>query len=203
MAYDDLKALLKKHGKTQKELAGQLRRSDGVISHLFSGLRKLEFDEAVLIAQWLGEPLSAIAGLKAPIPHGFSEPEGIPFQHAPTSQRPEFQHKEGRAYLHGIEPPAPHSFALEIRDDSMNLEGLLPGDIILSAINAAYAPGDIVIAQLYKGMGAETIVRLYRPPFLIPRSMNASHREIAADSPDVRIVAPVLRSLRFLKATAV
>lgn len=62
MAYDHLKTLLKKHGKSQKDLAAKLHRTDGVITNLFNGKRRLELDEAVVIAKWLKEPLSEIAG---------------------------------------------------------------------------------------------------------------------------------------------
>lgn len=62
MAYDHLRTLLKKHGKSQKDLAAKLDRSDGVITNLFNGTRRLELDEAVVIAKWLKEPLAEIAG---------------------------------------------------------------------------------------------------------------------------------------------
>lgn len=62
MAYDNLKNLLKKHGKTQKDLAAKLHRSDAVITNLFKGKRRLELDEAVVIAEWLKKPLNEIAG---------------------------------------------------------------------------------------------------------------------------------------------
>ena len=65
---------------------------------------------------------------------------------------------------------------------AVELEGILPGDVVLLDLNATPKPGDIVCAQVYdwKRMRAETVIRLFdrAPPvdLLIPRSLDPAFR---------------------------
>lgn len=69
----------------------------------------------------------------------------------------------GRA---GRDPWVLHSYALES-------SGYLPGDILIIDRNITPAPKDVVCAELYQWTGskAETVFRLYEPPYLLTNSV--------------------------------
>jgi phage repressor protein C with HTH and peptisase S24 domain len=132
--------------------------------------------------------------------YGFEE-TCIAFQSEPTLNRHSESviKKEGRYFLRLDEGVSAGSFVIEVRDDSMNLAGYIPGDFVLSDLRMECQPGDIVIAQRYEGMGAETIIRRYEPPFLLAHSLNPSHRQLEIGKDDVRLVSPVLKCIRIAK----
>lgn len=101
---------------------------------------------------------------------GVSEPEAVPFQYAANEDaigsnvdRAVRELCRGR---NGREPWVIRSHALE-------LSGLLPGDIVIVDMNLQPQPKDIVCAQLYEWSQtkAETVFRLYEPPYLLTNSM--------------------------------
>lgn len=193
-----LKQLLAKNGISQTDLARILGRDKAVITNLFQGRRRLKADEAMLIARHVGVPVAQILGETK---GGFSEPPVlIPFQHEPESGRKlaNVIKKEGKFYLEVDETAgySPKAYALEARDDSMNLSGILPGDIVISELDRPVKAGQIVVAQHYQGRGAKTVIRKYEPPFLLPHSTNASFKPLRADKDDARAVSPVLKLIR-------
>lgn len=130
---------------------------------------------------------------------GFEEAETyVEFQAAPriNTQSESVVQKEGRYFLRLDEGIGPESFVIEVRDDSMNLAGYIPGDFVVSSLRAPCRPGHTVIAQRYEGLGAETIIRKYEPPFLLPHSVNPAYRPLEIGKDDVRLVSPVLKSIR-------
>lgn len=56
-----------------------------------------------------------------------------------------------------------------LRTHSLEAAGYLPGDVIIVNLNGQPRPGDIVCAQAYRWQEgrAETIFRIYEPPYLI------------------------------------
>ncbi|MCW5697945.1 MAG: hypothetical protein KIS96_14590 [Bauldia sp.] len=66
----------------------------------------------------------------------------------------------------GRDPWVIHSHALE-------LSGILPGDVVIVDLNMQPHPKDIVCAQIYQWstMRAETVFRVYEPPYLLTNSM--------------------------------
>jgi len=194
-----LKQLLTRHGITQTELARILGRDKSVITNLFQGKRQLKADEAMLIAGRIGVPVTQILGVGAG--KGFEEPSMlIPFQHEPERGKHHTNViiKEGKSYLEVDEKSgySPKAYALEIRDDSMNLSGILPGDIVISEMDRPCKPGQVVVAQYYKGRGAETIIRRYLPPYLTPHSTSAVFKPLSLNEAEVRLVSPVLKLIR-------
>lgn len=133
-------------------------------------------------------------------PPALAEPALIPFQHAPQKKLQAASHvlcRDGRYFL--VEESAaahPKRYALEVSDDSMNLAGYLPGDIVLSDMDQPVQGGQIVVAQHYRGNGARTLLRLYQPPFLLPRSTNLEHVPLHLERDDVRVVSPVIKMIR-------
>lgn len=150
-----------------------------------------------------GRTLAAIgdaAGLK-PLEfparmRGMAEAEAEPYVH---EARPDAADNVERAVRelcrgrNGRDPWVMRSYALE-------MAGILPGDVMILDMNLAPQPRDVVCAQIYdwSGMKAETIFRLYQPPFLLTHSMRAGpDKPITVDNQSVVIkgvVGAVLRA---------
>lgn len=196
----NLKQLLIQHGITQTDLARILNRDKSVITNLFQGKRQLKADEAALIARHIGVPVARILGIQEPGGRGFAEPPAlVPFQHEPSlsKKRSGVVRKDGKFYLQVSEGGySPKAYALEVPDDSMNLSGILPGDIVISELDRACTPGQIVIVQHYQGRGAKTIIRMYEPPLLIAHSTSSSFKPLSLDRDNVRLVSPLIRLIR-------
>ena len=194
-----LKQLMNKHGMSQTDLAKILGRDKSVITNLFQGKRQLKAQEATLIARHIGVSVTQILGEERAA--GMSEPAVlIPFQHEPVHNRKADSviQKSGKFYLKAEESAGYTSktYALEMRDDSMNLAGILPGDILISELDRACKEGQIVIAQYYFGKGAQTVVRKFEPPFLLPHSTSNAFKPLSNEQDDVRVVSPVLKLIR-------
>lgn len=200
-----LKALLKEKKVSQAELARLLGRDKSVITHLFQGKRQLKLHEAMKIAEYLGVPLSNIAV------EGEEEAEAaeaaltgmedtlVPFRHEPSGavRRSQHVHKQGGKFYFGAAGSfSDKAYALEMSDDSLNLSGVLPGDVLISELDAPCRPHDLVVVQHYEGEGAQTLVRRYESPFLVPHSTDSRFRPLNQNTDDVRVVSPVVRLVR-------
>lgn len=196
----NLKRLLSKHGINQTDLARILRRDKSVVTNLFQGKRQLKAQEAALIASHIGVPVAEVMGLREKAQGGFSETSHlIPFEGQPSRAKRAVNiiKKDGQYYLDDSEVQwSPKRFALEMRDDSMNLSGIMAGDIIVSEIDRPCKAKQLVVAQYYKGRGATTIIRRYQPPFLLPHSTSDEFKALSTEDDDVRLVAPVLKLIR-------
>lgn len=197
-----LKKILNKHGLTQTDLAHLLNRDKAVITNLFQGKRQLKADEAAVIASHLGIAVADVMGIKEETkPKGFDEsPVLIPFQQDPerVKKHPNVVRKGGKFYLEVTEIIA-HSketYAVEVRDDGMNMSGIFAGDIVISDMARMCRVGQVVVAQHYQGRGAKTVIRRYEPPFLLPHSTSGVHRPLSLDSGEGRAVSPVLKLIR-------
>ncbi len=196
-----LKQLLVKHGVSQTDLARILGRDKSVITNLFQGRRQLKADEATLIAGHIGVPVARILGVQERAGDGFAEPPMlIPFQHEPErcKKMSNVVRKEGKFYLEVGENAgySPKAYALEVHDDSMNLSGIMAGDIVISELDRPCKPGQVVIAQHYQGRGAKTVIRKYQPPFLMPHSTAPSYKPLSLDHDDARLISPLLKLIR-------
>lgn len=194
-----LKTLLKEKGVQQTELAVLLGRDKAVITNLLQGKRHLKAEEAVIIAKYLGVPVTRLLGEKA-VPGKAAEPVLIPFQHAPVMLKKSRQviEKGGKYYIEDSSAASAKTYALEVRDDALNLSGILPGDVVICQADGKARKGQIVVAQHYQGRGAETILRKYEPPYLMPHSANPAHKPLSEKEHDVRVVAPVIKLIRLL-----
>jgi transcriptional regulator with XRE-family HTH domain len=195
-----LKTLMTERGVTQTELARLLGRDKSVVTHLLQGRRQLKADEATLIARLLGVPVAELLGVggESYAQSGVEEGGLIPFHHAPQKarRRPQVVQRDGKYFLAEKAGSSEKAFALEVHDDSLNLAGILPGDIVISELDAACRAGDIVVVQHYHKSGAETLVRRYEPPFLMSHSTNPAWRPLNVGEDDVRLVSPVKRLVR-------
>lgn len=190
-----LKGLLESHGITQTELARLLGRDKSVVTNLLQGRRQLKADEAKLIADVLGMPVGDLLGEAR---KGVEESGLIPFQHEPVKARRARQvvEKNGKFYLEDNTGFSSKAYALEVRDDGLNMAGVMAGDVVISELDRPCKAGQVVVAQHYVAGAAETIVRKYEPPFLLPHSTNPAFRPLHLERDDVRAVSPVLKLVR-------
>jgi hypothetical protein len=192
---------MRKSGVTQSDLAALIGRDKAVITNLMQGRRALKAEEAVTIARHLGIDVARLLGEKPDARKGVAEAETlIPFRQPPTRGRKsgEIVEQHGRHYLRDAAMTGADAYALEVKDESLNLLGFLPGDIVISELNKPCKPGQIVVVQHYKGAGAQTILRKYEPPFLMPHSTRPDFKPLHEQHDTVRLVSPVLKLIRLL-----
>ncbi|RWN20376.1 MAG: helix-turn-helix domain-containing protein [Mesorhizobium sp.] len=133
--------------------------------------------------------IAAVAGLQPlefpPRSGGLGEPEATPFQYDQDANaigsnldRAVRELCRGR---NGRDPWVMRSRMLE-------MSGILPGDILIVDLNLQPRPKDIVCAQMYQWplMKAETVFRVYEPPYLLTNSGSTS-RPVPVDDQDVII----------------
>lgn len=197
MNHEHLKSLLAKHGVTQTQLAKWLGRDKSVVTNLLQGRRLLKAHEAALIARELNIEINEIFGGEAPS-SGVSEHEGwIAFQHAPkTPNAPHILQRGGKFYVEDGTIRHPKAYALQVRDNSLDLLGILEGDIVISQMDLPVQIGKIAVIQHYVGAGAQTLLRKFTGTVLTAHSSDKNHQDFAADDPAIRIVSPVLKLLR-------
>ncbi|WGD31305.1 hypothetical protein AncyloWKF20_05625 [Ancylobacter sp. WKF20] len=97
--------------------------------------------------------------------------------------------RDGR---NAVEPWRIHSRALED-------EGIRPGDIVMVDLNGTPQAGDAVCAQVYdlRRGTAETVFRIFEPPFLVAASSDPSlRRPLLVDNERVLIMGVVVGSVR-------
>ena len=79
------------------------------------------------------------------------------------------------------------------------LAGFLPGDLVLFEIGAEPAAGELVVANIEdRAGGAETVMRIFDPPYLITRTFDAALalKPVLVDGESVRIMGRFKRMLR-------
>jgi len=113
---------------------------------------------------------------------GFGEPDVMPLA---------FTDDEGDSF-------DPNLSDWEIRSNALSAPGCMPGDMIRFDARIQPVAGDIVIAQVYKigSVGAETVMRLYMPPFLVaaePGIPTIRPIEVDTDGERVRIMGTMTR----------
>lgn len=66
-----------------------------------------------------------------------------------------------------------------VRGRALELAGYLPGDLVVVDLDRTPAPGDVVCAQVYDWTAetAQTILRIYDPPWLVTHSPSPAHRK--------------------------
>ncbi len=91
-----------------------------------------------------------------------------------------------------------------IRTRSLEDAGFYPGDVVVLDLNAVPRPRDAVCAQVYDWQrgGAETVWRVFDPPFLLDasRDLSARQKPLVVDSERVLIKGVITNSLRMRAA---
>lgn len=87
-----------------------------------------------------------------------------------------------------------------VATDALDLEGYLPGDRVVVDMSVKPEPGDVVCAQVYNFQRgtAETVLRVYQPPFLVARSTSrrADTKPLFIDNERVVVRGTVIRMIR-------
>lgn len=81
----------------------------------------------------------------------------------------------------------------------LELAGTLPGDLVLVDRTAAPRAGDVVQAQVYDNQGgAETVFRIYDPPYLVTRTADpdCQRKPLLVDGERVLIMGVVAKTVR-------
>lgn len=208
-----LKELLVAKGKTQTELAGVLNRDKSAITNLLQGKRQLKADEVVKIAAFLQVSEAEVLGIQPsavsttprrphPSPQAFGENAKIPFYGAPSAAiqtSKQIVQEKDSYYFEANHEVNNKTYALEVQDNSMNLQGFMPGDVVISEMELPCKAGDVVIVQKYDNDAAETLLRYYKPPFLEAYSTDGSFERLHEERGNVRLISPVIRLIRLLK----
>lgn len=119
---------------------------------------------------------------------GFSEADAVPYNATSAAELPSWVSlaiREAKGGRNDIE-------AWVMKGGALDAAGVLPGDILIFDQNARARSGDIVLAQIvdYANDAAETVIRLYQPPYLITHSMRLGPtRPEQVDEDRVSIVA--------------
>lgn len=208
MSMEHLKALLKSQNVSQTQLAMVLGRDKSAITNLLQGKRQLKAEEVIKIARHFNVSEAKVLGIEEVAPNSFvsspagmAEGEAIPFMAAPTERSGSAQaiQKKGETYfLNGLGAVTPSMYALEVKDESLNLSGFMIGDIAISDMNRPAKSGDVVVVQHYVNDAAITVLRRYDPPYLLPHSTLPDMERLHEARGSVRVVSPVIRLVRLM-----
>lgn len=175
-----LRQILEQTGWSPTRLAREANVSHTTITRMldtdYSG--SMTATTIAKIARATGIPASG--SLRAAVPAGFAEPEVEPIE------------QPGAALT-------PDQSRWSIRGHSLELAGYLPGDQVIIDMSVAPRVNDVVIAQLYEPdtATAQTVLRLYQPPFLVTAATpEHGARPEAVDDETVRIMGVVIRMWR-------
>lgn len=115
------------------------------------------------IAQFSGVPVHRMPGERA---GGFQEEDAIPLDRSETAT------DRTRRAVDAIAEGRNHVFPLEMKGWALDLQGILPGDVLVFDMNARAKPDDIVCVQRvdWTTGDADTLVRIYKPPMVLAHS---------------------------------
>ncbi len=120
---------------------------------------------------------------------GFQESEATPFDFGSDEELAD----RVKAIMRGN---SSHPWVLRTR--ALEIAGFHPGDVVLVDLNAEPIAGDVVCAQLYdfNKMRAETVFRLYEPPYLQGSTFDRTQMAPILIDKNVGIKGPVVFLLR-------
>ena len=130
-------------------------------------------------------------------PGGFSDVEAEPFVFEETDAISQNFDRAVRELTRGRNGRD----AWTARSTALVNEGIRPGDVMIVDQNMSAQPKDVVCAQIYDwpSMRAETVFRVYEPPFLLTASSQGTTRPLMVDGDKILIrgvVDAVLRRRR-------
>jgi SOS-response transcriptional repressor LexA len=164
----ELRALLKRHGKRQVDLANLLNVDPTAVSKMLTGKRVLKAHEAAAILDWIGPEPTVHARAATPIP--------IIGQVSAGNWREAIEQPIG--HLPSPDPTIPNgAFALRVSGDSMDQYVEDGGTVIVDPTDRALFPGRFYVVLNDTG---ETTFKQFadNPARLAPCSTNPEHVEI-------------------------
>lgn len=124
---------------------------------------------------------------------GLAEPEAVPFKGLDALEKPL------KRALAGLLEGRNATDVWVLRTTALIHAGYLPGDFVIVDLNATPKAGDVVCAQVYQwALGtAETVFRIYEPPYLVAPSADPQlRRPLVVDNDRVVIKGVVTHLLR-------
>ena len=186
-----VRAILAHLGITATELARRAKLAPSTLQRPLA-----EPDSPAMLSGRTLEAISQVAGFRPfefpARPRGFGESEAEPFQPDPAAAQLLRAVKELCAGRNGRDPWVMKGYTLE-------LQGILPGDIMIVDLNQHPRPGDVVCAQVYdwSRSRADTLMRVYNPPYLMANGIREGlHKPILIDGQDVVVKGVVDAVLR-------
>ncbi|MER8380687.1 hypothetical protein [Mesorhizobium sp. M1399] len=188
-----LNGLIAKHGTSARRVATQSSIAPSTIYRALEEDGDFVMSTTILakISSAFGEPMPTGMGGAAQSPgRGFADTDLVAFVGpAPDMPaRPEDNHYRAR-----------------VMSDVLNLEHIRPGDVLDFDMKLEPRAGDIVVAQHYNlpRAGAETVLRVYQPPYLLTRSSNPAvdQRPMLVDNERVKIMGTFVRLVRDRSST--
>lgn len=183
-----LENVIASHGVTARKVAVQSGIAPSTIYRALEEGGDFVMSTTILakISNAFGEPMpTGMGGAAAQVPaRGFADLDLVayvgPAPDMPT--RPEDNHYRAR-----------------VMSDVLNLEHIRPGDVLDFDMSIEPRAGDIVVAQHYnRATAAETVLRVYQPPYLLTRSSNPAidQRPMLVDNERVKIMGTFVRLVR-------
>ncbi|WP_226778992.1 helix-turn-helix domain-containing protein [Oceaniglobus trochenteri] len=197
------KAALRRAGLTHNDVAEAIGRDRAVVSRIMNGKQEMKPAQAEAIATLLDIPLPEVlnaAGLfsEAAVPKkapGFAEPDVVPFASSESVRGPQ------EAIIAAMKADRPGIDVWRVASGAMSLAGFIKDDFMLVDCRdvTRFSDGDVVIAQAYDWHHgtAVTLLRRFKPPYLISHSIEARDQTVhVVDDREVAIKGKVLASWR-------
>lgn len=187
--------ILAEHGMTATALARQAGLAPPTLARFMKGGEDVTH---VLSTPTIAK-IAAAVGRTSPIApevrmrQGVAEPELAPYR--PDADRPDADAR----LLSALAPGHNNAHVFQLRGRALDLLGYLPGDLVIVDLNATAEPGNVVCAQIYdrQQMRAETVMRLYEPPYLLAQSSDPRYRRPEfVDNRHVVIMGVIIASAR-------
>lgn len=192
-----LREILEKSGETPTELA----RRAGV--HSTTLTRFLSRPDAPTLSSTTVAKIAHAAGAVTPGPAGAPPPvvtaRGLSDNDAVPYVANDQQNARDQA-IQRLIAGRNSANAWVLRTDALVLAGYLPGDVVIVDLGATPVAGDVVCAQIYRWREAkaDTVFRLFEPPYLVAASLAADLRKPAiVDNDRVIIKGVVTDTLRW------
>lgn len=126
-----------------------------------------------------------------PVQRGFADKEAEPFEAADVID------PRVRAAIAALVGGRNEVVAWELQSRALETAGYLMGDVLFVDLNADPRDGDVVCAQVYDRASAETVFRIYEPPYLQAATYSrALFKPLLVDGDRVAIRGVVIASVR-------
>jgi|GEM_PF-2033762 len=130
---------------------------------------------------------------------GLSE-DAVPYLCGETTGPSAKQRKD--VIVDALYPGRPNADIWAVETSAMNMDGVLPGDLIITDLGLSVKDGDMVLAQQtdHKATKTQTLLRRYAPPFLLARSTEPGFdKPVIVDGEKVIILAVVVGKVGWMR----
>lgn len=191
---DWLREVLRKTGETASQLAKEVGVSDTTLTRFLN-----KEDYSGTLAPVTIARIAEHAGVNTPGAGAQPAPRGFREDGAPWAG-PEAGDGLG-GVIAALLRHRPDAHPWVMKSDALALEGVRPGDIMIIDMVETPRAGEVVCAQIEQGLGAVTVFRVYRPPYLVAAAYDpTAYPPEIVDGERVRIAGVMTDMLRGRKA---